>query len=83
MFRVCVWYNGACCGFLIGKPRYKNQKVPRSCQHSDYGRNFETIWRRAHTKILHVGIGGNGPTQNTQKVGSEQRDGRMDGKRES
>ena len=33
-----------------------------------YGRNFATIWRRAHAEVVHVGIGVNGPTQNTQKV---------------
>ena len=63
--------------------RFENQKVPRSCQHGDDGRDFATIWRRTHTEFVHVDISGKGHTQDTQKVGSEQRDGMMDDKMES
>ena len=57
----------------LEKQDSKIKNVPRSCQHGDHGRNFETIWRRTHThtEIVHVGISGKGGTQNTQKVGSE------------
>ena len=35
-----------------------------------------------HTEIVHVGICGQSAKQNTQKVGSEQGDGKMDDERE-
>ena len=66
----------------IVKTRFENQEVPRGCQHGDHGRKFSTIWRRAHTKIVHAGVCGKGSAQNTQKMRSEQRDGRMDDERD-
>ena len=68
----------------IGKQDIKiKKKVPRSCQHGDYVRDSETIWRGAHTKVLHVGISGQDLTHNTQKVASEQGDGKMCDEKES
>ena len=37
-----------------------------------YRSHSTTTWRGTHTEVLHVGISGKGPAQDTQKVGSEQ-----------
>ena len=85
----CDRYNGACCGFqhLQGCMEHwkQNLKIRSTTKLSTCRsrHNFRTIWMRAHTEIVHVGIGGKGPTQNTQKVWSKQGDGRMDDERES
>ena len=50
----------------LGKQDLKILKGPRGCQHGDCGRNLETIWKGAHTEIVHVGICDKGLTQNTE-----------------
>ena len=66
----------------LEKTRDQNRKAPRSCEHGDCVRDLETLWRGAHTEIVHVHNSDQDLTQNTQKMGSEQRDGRMDEERE-
>ena len=40
-----------------------NQKVPRRCQQCYHGRYCTTMWRITHTEVVHVDIGGKGPTR--------------------
>ena len=55
----------------------KTQKVPRSREQGNCRSDLWTLRVYAHTENVHVGIGGHGLAQNTQKVRSEQGDGRM------
>ena len=61
----------------IVKTRFENFKVPRGCQHDDHGRNFDTIWRSCMLAFVVIVL----HKTHTQKVGSEQRDKRMDDKK--
>ena len=67
----------------IGKTRFKNQKNHEAVNMAITDAGSRPCWRGAHTQIVHVGISVKGPTQNTQKAGSEQGDGRMDDESQS
>ena len=62
----------------VGKPRNKNRKEPRSCEHGDCVRDLESFWRCAHTKVVQVDNGGWVLVQDTEwELGHEQEYGRM------
>ena len=67
---------------ILGSDLKIKKKVSRSrhwCYHERY---CETIQWRAHTEVVYVDFGGQGPTTYTQEVGSKQGDERMEGERE-
>ena len=85
-----MWYNGACCGFqhLQGwMEHWKTKTKETKRYHEAVNLAITDASSRPFggelTEIVHVGISGEGPTQNSQKVVSEQGDGRMDDERES
>ena len=67
----------------IGKTRFKNQKNHEAVNMAITDASSRPFRRGAHTQIVHVGISGKVPSQNTQKVVSDQGDGRMDDESES
>ena len=61
----------------IGKARYNNRKIPRSCERGDCARDLETFSREAHTEVVHVDNCGKSFVKDRWKPGHEQGVGRM------
>ena len=51
----------------MGETRDEHRQVPRNSKHGDRVCHLETVWRRAHTEVLHVGISSQDLTQKTQR----------------